>query len=436
MNRIGMHNTMNRLNQNANQDKTIMDRRMIQKEIHKELIKYIYTTIDISKYKFEIFKYDNQLNKLISNKHYVSANYNGKNCFLVFTKLKSKYYSFFVDRRKLSYTFDKIKMEEVFVNHCNADVDLSIYSGTIFDGCLINNNNNINNNGLNKYNLQSQEFIITDVYYFKGSDYTEGNLKHKLYEIQMYLDNIGGQIKYDKEKVNNKISLDLKVNKLYDVTDIRSLLSDIDKNNKLRANGICFYPEISGTKLIHLFDNNNMNNNINNITNNANNNVNNANNNVNNNSGSNETKHRANQKDNITVDSDELNRRVKSLIKKVYTSKSDKPIYAILEMKSTKTADNYKLFAVEEIKVDGVTKLKKCQMDIAYIPDMKCSLWCRKITTETPNGSVFVKCIWREDKKKWEPIEVKENARLPTTMEEIRKNLVEIEQSESESDDD
>jgi len=401
------------MNTNTHQDRTVTDKRTMQKEIHKELVKYIYTTIDISQYKFEIFKYENQLNKLISGKHYVSANYNGKNCFLVFTKLKSKYYSFFVDRRKLSYTFDKLKMEEVFVNHCNADVDLSIYSGTIFDGCLVNKSQI-------QSQSQSQEFIITDVYCFKGSDYTEGNLKHKLYEIQLYLDNIGGQIKYDKEKINNKITLDLKVNKLYDVTDIRTLLSDIDQKNN-HASGICFYPEKSGTKLIHLFDNN-----INNNTNiNTNINANNTNNNTNN---------RTNT--NTIVDSDELNRRIKSLIKKVYTSKTDKPIYAILEMKSTKTADNYKLFAVDEIKIDGVTRLKKCQMDIAYIPDMKCSLWCRKITTETPNGAVFVKCLWREDKKKWEPIEVKDNVRLPTTMDEIRNNLVEIEQSESEEEDD
>ena len=129
-------------------------------------------------------------------------------------------------------------------------------------------------------------------------------------------------------------------------------------------------------------------------------------------------------------------KKAKSILKKMYVAKTHEPIYAVLEMKATTTADNYKLFAVEEVKVDGTTRLKKCQMDIAYIANMNKSKWCRDITTDSHRGSVFVKCIWRDNKRKWEPLELKDDVKLPSLMEDIRKNIVEMEQSDSDSGDD
>src|SRR6185503_9966235 len=69
------------------------------KETNRELIKYVYSTIDISQFRYDLLKFDQQLSKFISGVYFVSPNYSGKNCFLVFTKLKSKYYSFLINRR-------------------------------------------------------------------------------------------------------------------------------------------------------------------------------------------------------------------------------------------------------------------------------------------------------------------------------------------------
>src|SRR5690606_34801581 len=95
--------------------------------INRELIKYIYSTVEISKFKYEILRSKQQLGRFISNTYYVSPNYYGKNCLLVFTKIKSKYYSFLVDRRQLSYSIDKVNMDDVYIHHCNVEIDLSIY---------------------------------------------------------------------------------------------------------------------------------------------------------------------------------------------------------------------------------------------------------------------------------------------------------------------
>ena len=105
-------------------------------------------------------------------------------------------------------------------------------------------------------------------------------------------------------------------------------------------------------------------------------------------------------------------------------------------MKATTISDNYKLFAVEQVKVDSTHLLKKCQMDIAYIPSMEKSKWCRDITTNSHKGSVFVKCIWRDTKRKWEPLELKPDVKIPSLMEDIRKNIIEMEGSGSDSDSD
>jgi hypothetical protein len=129
-------------------------------------------------------------------------------------------------------------------------------------------------------------------------------------------------------------------------------------------------------------------------------------------------------------------KKAKGLVKKVYMAKNKGPIHGILEMQATKIADNYKMFALEKITEGTTVKYKKCQMDIAYIPNMKKSQWCRDITTKSHRGSVYVDCIWRDDKKKWEPVELNEDVKIPSMMEDLRKNIIEMEVSDSDSDDD
>jgi hypothetical protein len=366
-----------------------------RKNNNEQLIRYIYSTIDISNFKYELLKFDNQLSKFIENKYYVSPNFYGKNCFLVFIKIKSRYYSFMIDRKQLSYDIQKVKFDNVFIHHCNVDVDLSIYNGTIFDG-IYNKRNNLH------------EFIITDVYYFKGTEYTNIDLRNKLFEMEMYFDNIGNQIKYSRDKINSKTNLEIVINKLQDIKNIRKLVNEDIKtyvNQKVR--GLCFYPDISGTKLIYIFENNNNTNNGNYINKNTN---------ISNNTNSTDLV------------------RSKRLIKKVFIAKHNKPIYAVLEMRATKIVDNYKMYAVEKINTGNNIKLKKCQMDIAYIPDISKSEWCRDITNKSHRGSVFVKCIWKDDKRKWEPLELQKNVKLPSLMEDIRKDIIEMEESDSDSE--
>ena len=380
------------------------DKKQKYRGINQELIKYIYTTLDISQFKYEILKYEGQLNKFISDVYHVSPNFNGKNCFLIFNKINLRYYSFLVDRKQLSYNYEKVNIDNVFIHHCNVDIDLSLYNGTIFDGIYIKNGN-------------THEYIITDIYYFKGTDYTSNKLSHKLFEVKVYLDNIGEQITFNQNKIHSRTDISLKVNELCDIKDIRKYIeSDIKKYSNYQTRGICFYPDISGTKLIHLFSSDNTNiNRPNTQDNNTNNTM-------------------SIQRHKNTNDISSQLQRSKRLIKKVFMAKSNDPIYAILEMKATSTVDIYKMNAVEKVVTDGKTKLKKYQMDIAYISSIEKSGWARDIINESSNGSVLVKCIWRDDKHKWEPLVIAKNIRLPSSMDDILEKILVMEESDSDSD--
>jgi hypothetical protein len=467
------------------------------REVNRELIRYIYSTVDISKFKYELLKNKQQMSRFISNTHYISPNYNGKNCLLVFTKLKSKYYSFLVDRRQLSYSIDKVKLDEVFIHHCNVDVDLPIFQGTIFDGVYIRKgiqNGQNGHNGTFGAQYAQHEFIINDVYAFRGTDYTGNKLNLKLFEINLYLDNINSQIHAIRDRINAKTNLELKINNVANLLDIRKFVKNdmkiIDKDYQTK--GLCFYPELSGTKLVFIMNdgNNNGNNNgskgsnfepfantstntstntsatTTDLTSGSTNSFHKSGRNSDdsgNNSESNETKsvtksiaksitksmtksentssiNNNNSNSNVINPNNNGNRgrsfvKSKALVKKTYVAKSSsKPIYAVLEMKGTNTVDNYKLFAVEQIKDGESIRLKKYQMDIAYIPDIEKSRWCKDIITSSHKGSVFVKCLWRDDKRKWEPLELKKDAKLPSLMEDIRKEIVEMELSDSDTD--
>ena len=185
--------------------------------------------------------------------------------------------------------------------------NVTLYNGTIFDGIYIKNGN-------------THEYIITDIYYFKGTDYTSNKLSHKLFEVKVYLDNIGGQITFNQNKIHSRTDISLKVNELCDIKDIRKYIeSDIKKYSNYQTRGICFYPDISGTKLIHLFSSDNTNiNRPNTQDNNTNNTM-------------------SIQRHKNTNDISSQLQRSKRLIKKVFMAKSNDPIYAILEMKATST---------------------------------------------------------------------------------------------------
>jgi hypothetical protein len=80
---VNNYNTNNYKSNNYNSNYEYHD---IQK-----IIDYIYSTTEISRFKYKILEYENDLNILTTQKYYISANFSGTSSLLVFIKILDKF---------------------------------------------------------------------------------------------------------------------------------------------------------------------------------------------------------------------------------------------------------------------------------------------------------------------------------------------------------
>jgi hypothetical protein len=109
----------------------------------------LYNTIDIKRHNYNVIRNGEtsddsvlipELAPIIRDKYYFSANYSGKNCFLVFMTVMGKYFACTIDRKNLSYSLETLNLDKVFVRYINVTVDPSLYDLSIFDGVYYNYN--------------------------------------------------------------------------------------------------------------------------------------------------------------------------------------------------------------------------------------------------------------------------------------------------------
>lgn len=397
----------------------------------QQLINFIYDRVNLSNFKYDSLEVESELPQLISKNYYVSANFSGSSCLLVFAKIKDKYHQFLVDRKTLSYNVKKVDIKNVKIIPVKINLDLDIYQGSIFDGIFVQGKND-------------RTFIITDVYLFKGQDQTKSHLNSKLFTIKTYLES-----NYKDDKNND---LTVTVNMIFPMDKTRHLIENvIPKIKNFLIRGICFYPEISGTKLLFKFGNENENNlkqptnqlNQSNQQNQSNltfslfqkkQNMNSNNNKLyQNNTDQNFTNKDIQNMNNEGVSDSESNKNdslknspikneiipkapeIKKIVKHFYVPKEGKEDTSyVFEMKKTENIDVYKLSILERIEKDSKKYWKRKQACLAYIPNISRSKWCEKIMEEN-DGTVMVNCKFYKDKNKWEPITISTESR-PSTI--------------------
>lgn len=372
----------------------------IDEKLRKQLIGRIYAETELSKFRYEMLTYEADLQKILKNKYFVSINFCGVNSLLVFTKVQDKFYSFTVERQTLSYNFSKVDFSKVNINIVNIPLDDQIYNGTIFEGILVKR--------FNKDDI----FVISDVYKFCGRDMVKDKLNFKLMNVVEYL-----RTNYDTDRENN---LELEVNKVFELDKFDNFIDNIlPKVKNLKYRGICFYPEISETKLI--FNLNNSNQEKYNKNKSNSNNINNSDsNNMNNDLNNNEIKY--NKKQCSTL---KENRKFK------YINQTDDDVFAVLDMKQTENPDVYKLYSVQKEIIDKKVLLKKINMGIAHIKGIETSHIIKKIFTN--KKSVLMKCKFNNDNSKWEPIEEEKKQKIPSMIDDIESELVQMELSDDEN---
>jgi hypothetical protein len=373
-------------------------------KIKQILIDYIFSVIDISKYKYRILKTKEDLEYLTQNKYYISGNYTGTNWLLIFTKNKDRFYSFMIDRNTLNFKKYHVNIDKVVMNPIELGLDESIYDGTIIDGTLTHDQNK---------NL----YVITDAYLFRGHDMTHEKISNKLIQIKAYLDTFLTQ----DDNINN---LPISVNHLYNMSEIKTLVDTIiPQTTELQIRGIDFYPDISGTKLIFLFNHNKpvRQNQVETKHNTFNqdrkgnprqhfdrqNTYQNRNPNTQNKFQHNDT-YNVRQTQPIVIDSP---RQFSNVSHMRYVCKTDEPVILTFEIQKTEQCDVYKIFLINPTKKDDRKILKLKKIGVACIPTLECSKMCKNATIR--NGKALVKCQYNENKEKWIPIEVDNKKKCP-----------------------
>ena len=395
----------------------------------QQLINYIYDRCNLFNFKYDSLEVESELPQLISKTYYVSANFAGSSCLLVFAKIKDRYHQFLVDRKTLSYNVKKLDISGVKITQVKLNLDVDIYQGTIFDGTFVQTKN-------------EKTFIITDVYLFKGQDLTKSHLDSKLFTVKTYLES-----NYKEDK-NNTIYL--AVNMLFPLEKTRHLVeSVIPKTKNFSIRGICFYPEVSGTKLLYKFGNENaqsiqpIQSNHSNYSNYYNQTNNSDQTNYSNQQNQAKYKNSDNENSDVYVNYNtvgvntesncdtglESNLKNINLISETpKLSKASKILYIplegkpdnfyVFEMKKTERIDVYTLHAVEEVKKDTKVFLKRKQIGIAYVPNMERSKWCKE-TIDKTEGHILVGCKFHQEKQKWEPINIS-TAKRPSCVNDFK----------------
>lgn len=351
----------------------------------KEIIgKYIYSLIDLKKYKYTVINTIDDLHILKSQKYYVSLNFCGLNCLYVFIKIRDKYFSVIIDKKTLSFNQSQVIFSNIKMYYTTIRLDESIYDGTIMDGIFIDN---------------EQKFIVNDIFYFRGTNLTDDKISNKLINIKVFLD---ATMKQD-DLINNIM---VTTNKFFELCDIEKIINAPIMKKKNIVRGLLFYPDLSGISLVYVTVN--------------------------------KTSSELSGIDKIkTFDdnktSDKITRKnIEEVVKEKmdspkfinkYKIKTTKEIYATFEIKKTDITDVYKLFlAATEIK-NGKPQLRGKKIDIAFIPTTECSAMCNSLFENSAGGMQLVKCLFDKNHGKWIPIERDNTKKHPTLISEIESFL-------------
>jgi hypothetical protein len=329
----------------------------------ENLVTYVFQCLKLNKYRYKVLRTKNDLEYIKTNIHYVGCNYYGYNHLLVFTKLNNDLYSFFIDRKTLSYSHSTIDLKKVSIKQVKFYVHADLYNGTILDG-IFNEQNNV------------KTFIITDAYMVSGKSFVNIEYKTKLQQIKQ---DVISHIKTNEKSddINIIVETPLTYCDLKNITDVENNI--IKSRNNINCRGLIFYPRLSGHKFIFTLP----------------------------------------PKKKLISESSDDESKAQTLVKKDSSNREHKSGLTVntnptvekanILMKKTNTVDVYDMYLRQ-------TKKKMIKIGIAHVPSTKISKMCKSFYTkdssdssdssepETKNNDVVVQCEWIQKFKKWQPV--------------------------------
>lgn len=202
-------------------------------ETKQKIIDYLYSKVELLKFRYIMLNNIQKLKFLQENDHYVSPNFKGYNYLLIMITLNNKQYCAAIDRKKLSYHKNQLDMKTIQIILLNIKTTESIYVGSIFDGKLIQTSNDY-------------IYLIQDCFYLSGVSILETEMTQKMTQLDTTLKN---NFKKDKSPYCN--NFEFKLNKLYNYSELEDLIKNISKLPFI-TNGIIFYPKFSGVNVLHI----------------------------------------------------------------------------------------------------------------------------------------------------------------------------------------
>lgn len=206
---------------------------LVDYETRQKAIDWLYSKLDLSKYRYIMLNNVSKLKFLQDNEHYVSPNFKGYNYLLMMLKINDKNLCLAIDRKKLSYHKNQLDMKTIQIIQININTIESMYNGTIFDGKIIKTNN-------------QYVFLIQDCFYLMGNKYLEFDMNEKMNKLDIILKN-----NFKKDKTSYCDNFEFKLNKLYIYKELQELINNLNKLS-IETNGLLFYPKISGINILFL----------------------------------------------------------------------------------------------------------------------------------------------------------------------------------------
>ena len=217
------------------------DAYLISAEFKSKVINDLYDSIPIRQFRYKILNEEDK-NLLERNTHLLQKNtytigYNtlGSKKYIFFTKYEGKNYCFDIDTKKLSYSKQKVDVNQVKIHVLNFRVSDTFYNKTIFWGDMIRTKNS------------KWFFNICDVLFLKGKNFLKEKLTKKF-------DILNKSFNKDYKSDSNFEPCPLIINKLYNYGNLNSIVCNKISTENYNISGLVFYPVYSGTRLIYQFN--------------------------------------------------------------------------------------------------------------------------------------------------------------------------------------
>lgn len=330
-----------------------------------KIIDFLFDSIDLSKYRYNMLSNLQKLEYLKNTEHYVTPNFKGNNYLLLFMIINESKICAAIEKKKLSYHKEQIDVKSLPIYKITVTATSAIFRGTIFDCKLIS--------PMNSKNENNYLMLIQDCFYLMDNKVVDIEMMKKM----EYINNI------IKTQCNSKCkNFTFKINNFYKYKDLHDLIYNKLKKCEIQNQGLVFYPKYSGITVVYvdkkqtkidIYNSKTSITNVNNI---------NLNNNVN---SSNNTSVNSNVDENIVIDFVDF---IKSRVYSYENGTKQKKLW----LKSTSIQDVYNIY-------ENINQDKKS--GIASIPNLKISHMCRELIDDKLKQ---FNCVYDNNYKKWIPI--------------------------------